>query len=117
MSYSILRQGFSQIRVNVSHKIGIISSLFTLILSKDRKLGLLKERRVVASHFLSKGFGFAGADFIEAGPEAGTVVHLDEVGEFVLQDVILQVVGEEYKVEREVDVAFRAATAPTAFCR
>lgn len=74
------------------------------------------KRRIVASHFLSKGFGFAVAYLIEACPKARAVVHLDEVGEFVLQDVILQVVRQEYKVEGKVDVAFRAATAPTTFC-
>lgn len=63
------------------------------------------KRRVVASHFLSQGLCFAGAHLIEACPKARAVVHLDEVRQFVLQDVVLQVSRQEHKIEREVDAA------------
>ena len=45
------------------------------------------------------------------------MVHLDEMRQFMLQDVVLQVSRQEHKIERKVDVTFRAAAAPTAFGR
>lgn len=43
------------------------------------------------------------------------MVHLEEVRQLVLQDVVLQMAGKEDEVEREIDAALGTATAPATF--
>ena len=45
------------------------------------------------------------------------MVHLDEVGEFVLHDVVLLVSRQQNQVEREVDASLCAAASPASFGR
>ena len=56
--------------------------------------------------------GTAVGHGVEAGPEARPVVHLVEMGQLVLDDVVGKFAGQEHEPERKVDVALRRAAAP-----
>ena len=50
---------------------------------------------------------------VEKLPETCPMIHLDEMRQFVLHDVLLQVTGKEHEIETEIDPARRAAAAPS----
>ena len=50
------------------------------------------------------GLAFTSADVVERVPEFGTMVEVIEMGEFVLDDVVDEVAGQEQEPDAEVDV-------------
>lgn len=50
------------------------------------------------------GLAFSSADVVECVPEFGTMVEVIEMGEFVLDDVVDEVAGQEQEPDAEVDV-------------
>ena len=52
---------------------------------------VIQERCVVTPHFPLQRFCFSVEHFVEHRPEARPVVHLHEVRQFVLKDVVLEV--------------------------
>lgn len=58
---------------------------------------------------------FPVCDFVHQGPEAVAVVHFDGVAEFVQENIVDQVPGEEHQGEGQVDAAAGRTTAPMAF--
>ena len=47
---------------------------------------------------------FPSADVVERMPEFGTMVEVIEMGEFVFDDVVDEVAGQEQEPDAEVDV-------------
>ena len=47
---------------------------------------------------------FTSADVVECVPEFGTMVEVIKMGEFVLDDVVDEVAGQEQEPDAEVDV-------------
>ncbi len=70
---------------------------------------------VVSFQLLPQGQCFALAHFVEQSPKAWAVVHLNQMCELMLHDVVLQMTWQKGEVEGEVDVALHAATAPAFF--
>lgn len=65
--------------------------------------------------FFIEAFGCAcaAAEFVKFCPEGGTVVEFFEVAEFVANDIVDEVGGQEQEPQREVDIAQRRAASPT----
>lgn len=76
--------------------------------------GLFSEIGLLGFQFLAQGFGLSVGEAVQQGPEAGAVVHFAGVGEFVQQDVVYQVVGEQEEEAGEVDGGTGGTAAPTA---
>lgn len=76
--------------------------------------GLFSEIGFLAFQFLAQGFGLSVGEAVQQSPEAGAVVHFAGVGEFVQQDVVYQVVGEQEEEAGEVDGGTGGTAAPTA---
>lgn len=54
----------------------------------------------------------AGAKGLQEGVEAGSVVGMPQVAEFVEYHIVPKVVREAHEVEVQVDIAFAGAAAP-----
>ena len=52
----------------------------------------------------SLGAAFTSADVVECVPEFGTMVEVIKMGEFVLDDVVDEVAGQEQEPDAEIDV-------------
>ena len=50
------------------------------------------------------GVAFTSADVVECVPEFGTMVEVIKMGEFVLDDVVDEVAGQEQEPDAEIDV-------------
>lgn len=57
--------------------------------------------------------GTAPCSLIQQRPETGTVIHLHQMNQFMLHDVILQVGRQEHQVQTQADIALAAATSPS----
>ncbi len=69
------------------------------------------------AQFRPKRTGASVCDAVHQRPEAGTVIHLPGVAQFVQQHVVGQVGGQQHEEQRQVDATPGGAASPPRVCR
>ena len=62
--------------------------------------------------FVTELQGTSPCSLIKQCPETGTVIHLHQMCQFMLHDIILQMRRKKHQVQTEADITIAAATAP-----